>query len=206
MTVAATSSQLYPEALSGMAFAQWFVRSASDFGTFSSSMSMQSGAPTLALPNPSRSLHRGGPGPTPRGAFPQGGGLCASKIPDAQAAYEAANTLQHAMLAGVNLCSIGRMARRRMAMGTKNSSWIWTRRNDPGFLQWSDLPEMGLGWTQSGNRTGQSLSRFAQPRPISKPPSTAPNCLITTASNNGRQKGFGYGATCRKKWKPCGIL
>ena len=34
--------------------------------------------------------------------FRSGGGLCSSKIPDAQAAYEAANTLQHAMLAGVN--------------------------------------------------------------------------------------------------------
>jgi trimethylamine--corrinoid protein Co-methyltransferase len=34
--------------------------------------------------------------------FRSGGALCASKIPDAQAAYESANTLQHAMLAGVN--------------------------------------------------------------------------------------------------------
>jgi trimethylamine---corrinoid protein Co-methyltransferase len=34
--------------------------------------------------------------------FRSGGGLCASKIPDAQAAYESANTLQAAMLAGVN--------------------------------------------------------------------------------------------------------
>ncbi|MBT6275012.1 MAG: trimethylamine methyltransferase, partial [Chromatiales bacterium] len=31
-----------------------------------------------------------------------GGGLCASKIPDAQAAFESANTLQTATLAGVN--------------------------------------------------------------------------------------------------------
>jgi trimethylamine--corrinoid protein Co-methyltransferase len=34
--------------------------------------------------------------------FRSGGGLNASKLPDAQAAYEAANTLQSAMLAGVN--------------------------------------------------------------------------------------------------------
>jgi len=34
--------------------------------------------------------------------FRSGGGLCASKLPDAQAAYESANTLQSAMLAGVN--------------------------------------------------------------------------------------------------------
>ena len=34
--------------------------------------------------------------------FRSGGGLCAAKTTDAQAAYESANTLQHAMLAGVN--------------------------------------------------------------------------------------------------------
>ena len=34
--------------------------------------------------------------------YRSGGGLCASKIPDAQAAYESANTLQSAALAGVN--------------------------------------------------------------------------------------------------------
>jgi trimethylamine---corrinoid protein Co-methyltransferase len=34
--------------------------------------------------------------------FRSGGGLCASKLPDAQAAYESANTLQAALLGGVN--------------------------------------------------------------------------------------------------------
>ena len=34
--------------------------------------------------------------------FRSGGGLCGSKLPDAQAAYEAANTLQTSALAGVN--------------------------------------------------------------------------------------------------------
>ena len=56
---------------------------------------MQSGAPTFGTPEPSlvhvcrRALARrlGVP-------FRSGGGLCASKIPDAQAAYESANTLQ----------------------------------------------------------------------------------------------------------------
>src|SRR5260370_16495511 len=35
-------------------------------------------------------------------AFRSGGSLCASKIPDAQAAYESANTLLPTCLAGVN--------------------------------------------------------------------------------------------------------
>jgi trimethylamine--corrinoid protein Co-methyltransferase len=34
--------------------------------------------------------------------FRSGGGLCASKLPDAQAAYETANTLNAALLGGVN--------------------------------------------------------------------------------------------------------
>jgi len=104
VTVAATSSQLYAEALSGMAFAQ-LVRPGAPviFGTFSSSMSMQSGAPTFGTPEPQQVIYIIGAMARRLGVpFRSGGGLCASKIPDAQAAYEAANTLQHAMLAGVN--------------------------------------------------------------------------------------------------------
>ncbi len=71
--------------------------------TFSSSMSMQSGAPTFGTPEPQQVLYIVGALARRLGVpFRSGGGLCASKIPDAQAAYEAANTLQHAMLAGVN--------------------------------------------------------------------------------------------------------
>jgi trimethylamine--corrinoid protein Co-methyltransferase len=104
VTVAATSTQLYAEALSGMAFSQ-LVRPGAPviFGTFSSSMSMQSGAPTFGTPEPQQVLYIVGALARRLGVpFRSGGGLCASKIPDAQAAYEAANTLQHAMLAGVN--------------------------------------------------------------------------------------------------------
>ena len=104
VTVAATAAQLYAEALSGMAFVQ-LVRPGAPviFGTFSSSMSMQSGAPTFGTPEPQLVLYIVGALARRLGVpFRSGGGLCASKIPDAQAAYEAANTLQHAMLAGVN--------------------------------------------------------------------------------------------------------
>ena len=104
VTVAATCSQLYAEALSGIAFTQ-LVRPGAPviFGTFSSSMSMQSGAPTFGTPEPQLVLSVIGALARRLGVpFRSGGGLCASKIPDAQAAYEAANTLQHAMLAGVN--------------------------------------------------------------------------------------------------------
>ena len=36
--------------------------------------------------------------------FRSGGGLCGSKLPDAQAAYETANTLNAVLLGGVNFC------------------------------------------------------------------------------------------------------
>ena len=104
VTVAATASQLYAEALSGMAFAQ-LVRPGAPvvFGTFSSSMSMQSGAPTFGTPEPQLVLYIVAALARRLGVpFRSGGGLTSAKIPDAQAAYEAANTLQHAMLAGVN--------------------------------------------------------------------------------------------------------
>ena len=104
VTVAATASQLYAEALSGMAFAQ-LVRPGAPvvFGTFSSSMSMQSGAPTFGTPEPQLVIYIVAALARRLGVpFRSGGGLSSAKIPDAQAAYEAANTLQHAMLAGVN--------------------------------------------------------------------------------------------------------
>ena len=104
VTIAATSAQLYAEALSGMAFAQ-LVRPGAPvvFGTFSSSMSMQSGAPTFGTPEPQLVIYIVAALARMLGVpFRSGGGLNSAKIADAQAAYEAANTLQHAMLAGVN--------------------------------------------------------------------------------------------------------
>lgn len=104
VTVAGTCAQLFAEALSGMAFTQ-LVRPGAPvvFGTFGSSISMQSGAPTFGTPEPSLVLFIAGQLARRLGIpFRSGGGLCASKIADAQAAYESANTLQSAMLGGVN--------------------------------------------------------------------------------------------------------
>jgi len=104
VTVAGTVAQLYAEALTGMAFAQ-LVRPGAPviFGTFASSISMQSGAPTFGTPEPALVLFTAAALARRLGVpFRSGGALCASKIPDAQAAYESANTLQMAMLAGVN--------------------------------------------------------------------------------------------------------
>jgi trimethylamine--corrinoid protein Co-methyltransferase len=73
------------------------------FGSFASSMSMQSGAPTFGTPEPALVLYSLAACARRLGVpFRSGGSLCASKIPDAQAAYESANTLQPTILAGVN--------------------------------------------------------------------------------------------------------
>jgi len=104
VTVAGTCSQILAEALAGMAYTQ-LVRAGAPvvFGTFASSISMQSGAPTFGTPEPSLVLYVAASLARRLGVpFRSGGGLCGAKIPDAQAAYEAANTLQTAMLAGVN--------------------------------------------------------------------------------------------------------
>ncbi len=104
VTVAGTVTQILAEAMAGIAYTQ-LVRPGAPvvFGTFASSISMQSGAPTFGTPEPSIVLYVAAALARRLGVpFRSGGGLCGSKIPDAQAAYESANTLQTAALAGVN--------------------------------------------------------------------------------------------------------
>lgn len=104
VSVAGTLTQVLAEVLAGAAFAQLCRPGAPVvFGTFASSMSMQSGAPTFGTPEPS--LVSYGAAQLARRLkipFRTGGSLCASKIPDAQAAYESANTLNSTLLAGTN--------------------------------------------------------------------------------------------------------
>ena len=104
VTMVATLTQILAEALAGLSFLQMVKPGAPViFGAFSSSMSMQSGAPTFGSPEPTLILYANAQLARRLGVpFRSGGGLCASKIPDAQAAYEAANTLQASAFAGVN--------------------------------------------------------------------------------------------------------
>jgi trimethylamine--corrinoid protein Co-methyltransferase len=103
-TVAGAAAQTLAEAMAGMTYVQ-LVRPGAPvvFGSFASSMSMQSGAPTFGTPEPALVLYSLAACARRLGVpFRSGGSLCASKIPDAQAAYESANTLQPTILAGVN--------------------------------------------------------------------------------------------------------
>jgi trimethylamine--corrinoid protein Co-methyltransferase len=104
VTVAAQATQTLAEALAGMAFCQ-IVRPGAPviFGSFASSMSMQSGAPTFGTPEPQLVLfvlaalarRLGVP-------FRSGGNFTASKLPDYQAAYESAISYLTTIQAGVN--------------------------------------------------------------------------------------------------------
>ncbi len=103
-TAAGVAAQTLAEALAGMAFCQ-LVRPGAPvvFGSFASSMSMATGAPTFGTPEPAIVLFTMAALARRLGVpFRSGGSLTASKLPDAQAASESANTLWPTLLAGVN--------------------------------------------------------------------------------------------------------
>ena len=104
VTVLGTITQVYAEVMAGAAFTQLCRPGAPVlFGTFASSISMQSGAPTFGTPEPSLVSYGAAQLARRLGLpFRTGGGLCASKLPDAQAAYESANTLNMTLMAGTN--------------------------------------------------------------------------------------------------------
>jgi trimethylamine--corrinoid protein Co-methyltransferase len=103
-TAAGAATQTLAEAMAGMAYCQ-LVRPGAPvvFGSFASSLSMQTGAPTFGTPEPALMLYAMAALARRLGVpFRSGGALCASKVADAQAAYESANTMQPTMLGGVN--------------------------------------------------------------------------------------------------------
>jgi trimethylamine---corrinoid protein Co-methyltransferase len=103
-TSAGVAAQTLAEALAGMAFCQ-LVRPGAPviFGSFASSMSMATGAPTFGTPEPAIVLYTVAALARRLGVpFRSGGSLTASKLPDGQAAYESASTLLPTVMAGVN--------------------------------------------------------------------------------------------------------
>ena len=104
VSTAASVAQAMAEAMMCCAFSQ-IVRSGAPFvlGNFLSSMSLKSGAPTFGMPEPVISNYAIGQ-LARRAGLPLrcGGSLTASKIEDAQAAYESADSMHSTMLAGAN--------------------------------------------------------------------------------------------------------
>ena len=104
VTVAGLAAQALAEALSGMAYLQ-LVRPGAPvvFGTFASSMSMATGAPTFGTPEAGQAIYVMAALARRVGVpFRSGGQFTSSKVPDAQAAYESAHTLFPTVQAGVN--------------------------------------------------------------------------------------------------------
>ncbi|MEO0362320.1 MAG: trimethylamine methyltransferase family protein, partial [Pseudomonadota bacterium] len=104
VSVVGTLTQVLAEVMAGVAYSQ-LIRPGAPvvFGAFVTSIDMNSGAPTFGTPEATKILW--GAGQLARRMnlpFRSGGSLCGSKLPDAQAAYETANTLNAALLGGVN--------------------------------------------------------------------------------------------------------
>ena len=104
VSVAGTLAQTLAEAMSGIAFAQ-MVRPGAPviFGSFASSMSMQTGAPTFGTPEPALVLNGCAKLARRLGVpFRSGGSLTAAKTVDAQSAYESTHTIMPSVTSGVN--------------------------------------------------------------------------------------------------------
>lgn len=104
VSVAGTLTQVLAEVLAGIAYNQ-LVRSGAPvvLGTFVTSIDMNSGAPTFGTPEAAQVTY--GVGQLARRIglpYRSAGAFTGSKLPDAQAAYESANSLNMGLLAGVN--------------------------------------------------------------------------------------------------------
>jgi len=104
VSVAGTLTQVLAEVLAGVAYSQ-IIRPGSPvvMGTFVTSIDMNSGAPTFGTPEASHITYGAGQLARRLGLpYRSAGSFCGSKLPDAQAAYETANSLNMGLLAGVN--------------------------------------------------------------------------------------------------------
>jgi len=103
-TVAGTLTQVLAETLAGVAYSQ-LCRAGAPIvmGAFVTSIDMNSGAPTFGTPEAAHITY--GAGQLARRLnlpYRSAGSFCGSKLPDAQAAYETANSLNMGLLSGVN--------------------------------------------------------------------------------------------------------
>ena len=104
VSVAGTLTQVLAEVLAGVGYSQ-LVKPGCPviFGAFVSSIDMNSGAPTFGTPEASHVTYGAGQLARRLGLpYRSAGSFCGSKLPDAQAAYETANSLNMGLLAGVN--------------------------------------------------------------------------------------------------------
>jgi len=104
VSVMGTLTQVLAEVMAGIAYSQ-LVRPGAPviFGAFVTSIDMNSGAPTFGTPEASQITYGAGQLARRLGLpFRSAGSFNGSKLPDAQAAYETANSLNTGLLSGVN--------------------------------------------------------------------------------------------------------
>ena len=104
VSVAGTLTQVLAEVMAGVAYSQLIRKGAPVImGAFVTSIDMNSGAPTFGTPEAAQITYGAGQLARRLGLpYRSAGSFCGSKLPDAQAAYETANTLNGGLLAGVN--------------------------------------------------------------------------------------------------------
>jgi trimethylamine--corrinoid protein Co-methyltransferase len=104
VSIAGTLAQMLAETLVGIAFTQ-LCRSGAPvvFGSFAANLSMQNGAPAFGMPESNLVLYAAAQfARRLQIPFRSGGALTSSKLLDAQAGYESAQSLIASLLAGVN--------------------------------------------------------------------------------------------------------
>jgi len=104
VSVAGTLTQVLAEIMAGVAYSQLVRKGAPVIaGAFVTSIDMNSGAPTFGTPEASHITYGAGQLVRRLGLpYRSAGAFCGSKLPDAQAAYESANSLNMGLLSGVN--------------------------------------------------------------------------------------------------------
>ncbi|WP_299841277.1 trimethylamine methyltransferase family protein [uncultured Paracoccus sp.] len=104
VSVAGTLTQVLAEVLAGVAYSQLVRKGAPViFGAFVTSIDMNSGAPTFGTPEAAQITLGAGQLARRLGLpYRSAGSFCGSKLPDAQAAYETANSLNIGLMSGVN--------------------------------------------------------------------------------------------------------
>lgn len=104
VSVAGTLTQVLAEVMAGVAYSQLVRKGAPViFGAFVTSIDMNSGAPTFGTPEAAQiTLGAGQLARRLNLPYRSAGSFCGSKLPDAQAAYETANSLNIGLMSGVN--------------------------------------------------------------------------------------------------------
>lgn len=104
VSVVGTLTQVLAETMAGVAYSQLIRKGAPVImGAFVTSIDMNSGAPTFGTPEAAQVTYGAGQLARRLGLpYRSSGGFTGSKLPDAQAGYESANSLNMGLLSGVN--------------------------------------------------------------------------------------------------------